>query len=141
MSRSDQSDLRTRRFRLNQEAQLVVSLTSVRKMAQELGFDDTVIGRVSTVLSELGRNIFKYAGRGEIVLTPVDRDSQKGLEIVAHDRGPGIADLDEALKDHFSTSGTLGLGLPGVRRMADEFDIDSMPGVGTTVTVRFWVES
>ncbi len=89
-----------------------------------------------TTVSELARNILKYAGRGTIRLSCYGELGTEGIEIQAEDRGPGIADVEAAMRDHYSTSGTLGLGLPGVRRMMDSFTIDSAPGRGTRVTVR-----
>ncbi|MGD8644289.1 MAG: ATP-binding protein, partial [Chromatiales bacterium] len=80
-----------------------------------------------------------YAGQGQMTLRRVIDQRRRGMEIVAEDKGPGIADKDSALSDHFSSSGTLGLGLPGVRRLMDEFDLESEPGAGTRVTVRKWL--
>jgi serine/threonine-protein kinase RsbT len=93
---------------------------------------------ISTAASELARNIVKYAGSGEIVIRCVDDGLRDGLEIEARDQGPGIKDIEIAMQDHVSGSGTLGLGLPGVRRMMDDFRIDSEPGKGTTVVTTKW---
>jgi serine/threonine-protein kinase RsbT len=131
----------TRRFRLKREVHLVVALSSARALAAELGFDDTITNKICTAVSELGRNIFKYAEHGDLYLVHLDGPRGVGFEVVATDRGPGIDDPEAALRDNFSTQGTLGLGLPGVRRMADDFDLASTPGVGTTVTIRFWREN
>jgi serine/threonine-protein kinase RsbT len=110
------------------------------RRAAELGLDQVTRQKVSTAISELARNIIKYAGgKGAVTIRTVTEEGRSGLEVVAVDRGPGIENLEEALEDHFSSSGTLGLGLPGVRRLMDEFDIQSEPGVGTTVTTRIWV--
>lgn len=110
------------------------------RRAAELGLDQVTRQKVSTAISELARNIIKYAGgKGAVTIRTVTEEGRSGLEVVAADRGPGIENLEEALEDHFSSSGTLGLGLPGVRRLMDEFDIQSEPGVGTTVTTRIWV--
>jgi serine/threonine-protein kinase RsbT len=81
----------------------------------------------------------KYAGTGEVRLRQVEGQLRRGVEIEAIDRGPGIADPDAAMRDHFSSGGTLGLGLPGVERMMDEFWLDSTPGEGTRVTARKWI--
>ncbi len=94
---------------------------------------------IATAVSELARNILKYADSGEIRLRVVAKGFRRGIEVVAEDRGPGISNPDEALKDHFSSSGTLGLGLPGVKRMMDEFQLESAPQQGTRVTVRKWL--
>ena len=114
------------------------SIAEVKKVAGDLGFGDHIQMMIATAVSEFANNIIKYAGRGEIVIKKIARRNRMGIEIVAQDRGPGIANVKEALADHFSSSGTLGLGLPGVQRMMDEFDIQSNPGKGTTVLIRKW---
>jgi serine/threonine-protein kinase RsbT len=90
-------------------------------------------------VSELARNILKYADVGDIVLLPRSGVLKSGIEIRAEDHGPGIGDVELALKDSFTTGRSLGLGLPGVRRLMDEFDIASSPGEGTRVTIRKWL--
>lgn len=102
-----------------------------RSLAGTLGFSSTQATLVASVISELARNIVEYAGKGEIVL---HTDGNASLVVLARDRGPGIADLQAALRPGYSTSGGLGLGLPGVRRIADQFEIESGPG-GTVVTL------
>ena len=94
---------------------------------------------ISTAVSELARNILKYAGRGEIRLRRVDGPAGRGIEIQAEDNGPGIPDPEAAMRDHYSSSGTLGLGLPGVKRLMDEFSLESRVGEGTRVTARKWM--
>ncbi len=106
---------------------------------QEAGFDDTPSRLIATAVSELVRNILKYAGSGELRIRRVKDVGRRGVEIEAADTGPGIADCEAAMCDHFSSGGTLGLGLPGVKRMMDEFSLDSAPGKGTRVTVRKWI--
>ena len=103
------------------------------------GFDETPSRLIATAVSELARNILKYACSGEIRLRQVQGGSGRGIEIEAMDRGPGIADPEAAMRDHFSSGGTLGLGLPGVKRMMDEFSLDSRPGEGTRVTAVKWI--
>jgi serine/threonine-protein kinase RsbT len=103
------------------------------------GFDETPSRLIATAVSELARNILKYAGTGEIRLRQVEGRSGRGIEIEAVDRGPGIEDPEEAMRDHFSSGGTLGLGLPGVRRLMDEFSLESTPGEGTRVTAVKWM--
>ncbi len=103
------------------------------------GFDETPSQMIATAVSELVRNILKYAGTGEIRLRRVKGLGRRGIEIEAVDRGPGIADCEAAMHDHFSSGGTLGLGLPGVKRMMDEFSLESTPGEGTRVTTRKWI--
>jgi serine/threonine-protein kinase RsbT len=113
-------------------------LESVR-YSQEAGFDEAPSQMIATAVSELVRNILKYAGSGEVRLRRVQRPSGGGIEIVVSDHGPGIADLDAAMSDHFSSSGTLGLGLPGVKRLMDDFSMESAPGKGTRVRACKWI--
>jgi serine/threonine-protein kinase RsbT len=106
---------------------------------REAGFDETPSRMIATAVSELVRNILKYAGTGEIRLRRVKGMGCRGIEIEAVDQGPGIADCEAAMRDHYSSGGTLGLGLPGVKRMMDEFSLESTPGKGTRVTARKWI--
>jgi serine/threonine-protein kinase RsbT len=109
-----------------------------RELAAKLGFsggDQTVI---ATAISEMARNILEYARTGQIELGVAHRGSRIGLVVVARDAGPGIADISRAMQDGYSTGHGLGLGLPGVKRLMDEFAIVSAPGEGTCVTVRKW---
>jgi len=103
------------------------------------GFDETPSRLIATAVSELVGNILKYAGSGEIRLCRVKSKGVRGIEIEAIDQGPGIADCEAAMRDHFSSGGTLGLGLPGVERMMDEFSLESTVGEGTRVTARKWI--
>lgn len=121
------------------EVDLVQAVMHVGHLAQQIGFSVTTRARLMTAVSELGRNILKYANEGTILISPIDGPPRRGIQIVATDDGPGIADVDKSMQDHFSTSGTLGLGLPGVQRMMDEFQIVSAPNRGTSVTVRKWL--
>ncbi|MBW2271585.1 MAG: ATP-binding protein [Deltaproteobacteria bacterium] len=107
--------------------------------AQEAGFDETPSRMIATAVSELVRNILKYAGSGELRLRRVKGVGGRGIEIEVIDRGPGIVDCESAMQDHVSSGGTLGLGLPGVERMMDEFSLESTPGEGTRVTARKWI--
>jgi len=109
-----------------------------RRFAEHAGLAEADQWLFSTAVSELARNILKYAGRGEIQLRQLENAKGCYVEICAVDRGPGIADTARALDDHYSTGGTLGLGLPGVRRIMDEFELDSQPGAGTRVVCRKW---
>ena len=109
-----------------------------REFAASAGFssgDQTVI---AVAISEIARNIVSYAKRGEVILQLVTNGERQGVTIIAQDHGPGIADIARALQDGFSTSGGLGLGLPGARRLMDDFEIKSASGVGTTVTMTKW---
>ena len=109
-----------------------------RELAAEAGFssgDQTVI---AAAISEIARNILNYAKRGEVALSVVTNGDRQGVVIVARDQGPGIRDVQRALEDGFSTSGGLGLGLPGAQRLMDEFDVSSAVGQGTVVTMKKW---
>lgn len=107
--------------------------------SREAGFDEAPSRMIATAVSELVRNIIKYAGSGEIRLRKVSKMGVRGIEIEALDNGPGIADCEAAMRDHYSSSGTLGLGLPAVKRMMDDFSLESTPGEGTRVTARKWI--
>jgi len=109
-----------------------------RELATEMGFSPGDATLVATAISELARNIILYAKRGQITLQAIAQSDTRGIAIVARDKGPGIPDLRQALQDGYSTSRSLGLGLPGVRRLMDEFEIESTVNRGTIVTVRKW---
>jgi len=126
------------RVAINSDQDIVAARQRGRALAAGLGFyvvDSTLI---ATAISELARNIVSYARKGEITLKVIQNSSVQGILIVASDDGPGIQDVAQALRDGFSTSGSLGLGLPGVRRLMDEFSIVSQPGRGTRVEVKKW---
>jgi serine/threonine-protein kinase RsbT len=127
------------RLHVADEADLMQAVAHVGRLAKSIGFDEVASAKLMTTVSELARNILKYAERGTVSFARLEGTSGRGVEIVAEDRGPGIADVEQAVKDHYSTSGTLGLGLPGVRRMVDEFELVSKPNQGTSVTVRKWL--
>jgi serine/threonine-protein kinase RsbT len=126
------------RVPVESDTDIVTARQKGRTLATLLGFSSGDATIVATAISELARNIVLYAKRGEIVLSTVDDRGRTGLVIVATDEGDGITDLRQALQDGYSTSGRLGVGLPGVRRLMDEFDIVSKVGTGTTVTVTKW---
>ena len=109
-----------------------------RAKALSIGFSVSEATLIATAISELARNIVSYAGEGTVVLRGVHGAGRVGLVIVASDSGPGIADIAQAVRDGYSSSGGLGLGLPGVRRLMDEFELVSEVGMGTTVTVKKW---
>ncbi|MCC6526344.1 MAG: ATP-binding protein [Polyangiaceae bacterium] len=109
-----------------------------RTMAGELGFSPRDVTLIATAISELARNILQYAGEGEIEVSAIESGQEQGLAVVATDRGPGIENVQRALQRGYSTSGGLGLGLPGVRQLVDDFRIESAPGRGTTVSTQKW---
>jgi len=120
------------------DVDVVTARQTGRDVAAEAGFssgDQTVI---AAAISEIARNILMYAKRGEIILGVVQNGDRQGVVVVARDQGPGIPDVARALQDGYSTSGGLGLGLPGARRLMDDFDLSSAVGRGTTVTMRKW---
>jgi serine/threonine-protein kinase RsbT len=128
------------RVAIKSDQDIVLARQKGRALAAALGFSAVDATLIATAISELARNIVVYARRGEVTLQAVRGTNRKGILIVASDDGPGIPDVRQALRDGFSTSGSLGLGLPGVRRLMDEFEITSQPGQGTTVAARKWKE-
>ena len=126
------------RVPINSDQDIVVARQKGRVLAGELGFSSVDATLIATAISELARNIVSYARTGEIRLKGIHGSSRIGILVIASDDGPGIVDIRQALRDGFSTSGSLGLGLPGVRRLMDEFEITSGPGKGTKVAVKKW---
>ncbi len=124
------------RIEIDDDRDILTARQEGRRMAARIGLAPTDLTLVATAISELARNIVLYADHGEIVLRLVRVDERRALVVLAIDGGPGIANLAQALRDGYSTSGGLGLGLPAVRRLMDDFDIVSSPGHGTTVTFR-----
>jgi serine/threonine-protein kinase RsbT len=122
------------------DVDIVTARMRGRALALRLGFSSPTATLIATAISELSRNILLYAGHGEVLISAVERARRSGIAIVARDDGPGIPDISRAVLDGYSTSGRLGLGIPGVRRLMDEFDIDTRLGAGTTVRVVKWIE-
>jgi serine/threonine-protein kinase RsbT len=120
------------------DTDIVAARQHGRRLAGALGFSSSDATIVATAISELARNIVLYAKRGEIILRAVRRADRSAVIITARDQGMGIADLSRAMQDGYSTSGRLGVGLPGVKRLMDEFDIVSEVGKGTVITVTKW---
>jgi serine/threonine-protein kinase RsbT len=110
----------------------------VREWALSLGFSLVDQTKVVTAASELARNVIDYGGGGDFRIEALNNDSRRGLRLTFSDEGPGIADMEQAMKDGFTTGGGLGLGLGGAKRLVNEFLIDSKPGRGTTVIVVRW---
>jgi serine/threonine-protein kinase RsbT len=118
---------------------IVTARQEGRALAACTGFGATDATLIATVISELARNIVSYAGQGEIILRIVQNNPAKGLMIISRDSGPGIRSVEDAMRDGYSTSGGLGLGLPGVRRLVDEFTIESVLGRGTVLRATKWL--
>jgi len=125
------------RIRIHTDGDIVLARQSAREVADRLGFSRTDLTVIATAVSELARNIVRFAGAGEIVVEPLE-EPRCGVRVVARDTGPGIPDVEQALGDGFSTYHGLGLGLPGARRLMDEFAVVSECGRGTTVTMTKW---
>ena len=127
------------RIKIANDIDVAAASSKALRFGEIAGFNSAKRYMVATVVSELGTNICRYARDGEITVRVIEDETKKGIEIVANDIGPGIADIEAAMQDNFSTSNSLGLGLPGVKRMMDEFKIETEEGVGTKVTIRKWV--
>lgn len=123
---------------ISADADLVIARAEGRALAQRLGFARPDPTLIATAISELARNIVMHVGHGEIIMQPIYEDLRYGLLVIVRDEGQGIADVEAALRDGSSTRGSLGLGLPGARRLMDEFEVDSRQGRGTTVTMKKW---
>ncbi len=126
------------RVAIETEADIVTARQQGRQLAAKRGFSSTEQTLIATAISEVARNIVEYAERGEIILSSVDRDGRLGVVVVARDDGPGIQNTELAMRDGYSTTRSLGMGLPGARRLMDEFDLVSAPGIGTQVTMKKW---
>ena len=126
------------RIAIEREGDIVTARQKGRELAAETGFSGSDLTVIATAISEIARNIVTYAGRGEVILCTVRQGGKHGIQIVAADGGPGIADIELAMRDGYSTGKSLGLGLPGAKRLMDEFEITSTVGRGTTVTMRKW---
>lgn len=128
----------TARVIVSSDLDILTARQEGRALAQSLGLSNSTLTAIATVISELTRNILLYAKRGELIVGVVENNGRQGISVVARDDGPGIPDIQRAMQLGYSTSGSLGLGLPGVRRLMDDFEIVSEVGKGTTITVRKW---
>ncbi|KOO15626.1 anti-sigma factor [Vibrio xuii] len=126
-------------YRIYSESDVMSAVIAIFSLAQNKGFSETEVSEISTSVSELAMNIVKYAQEGVITIRSIEQlDQLQGIKVVATDFGPGIEDISAALEEHYSTGSSLGLGLPGVRRMVDEFEVESELGKGTKVTFIKW---
>jgi serine/threonine-protein kinase RsbT len=126
------------RLAIASDADLVQARAEARALAGELGFSRTDATLIATAISEIARNMVVHADGGEIVLVPTSDDVRSGVEVIARDSGPGIDDVERALQEGSGTGDGLGLGLPGARRVMDEFEIAANDGRGTVVRMRKW---
>lgn len=126
------------RIELNDPADNAQAVCAARRLASRANFDETDQFMIATAVSELATNIIRYAKHGEVTLRIIERESEIGFEIVAQDEGPGIIDLELAMKENVSSGNSLGLGLPSVKRIMDEFHIETQKGVGTMIIARKW---
>jgi serine/threonine-protein kinase RsbT len=126
------------RVAIRSDADVVTARQEARAMGAGLGFSSTDLTLLATAISELARNITTYAGEGEVSLRVLENSGRQGIEVVAADDGPGIDDVELAMQDGFTTGNGLGLGLPGTRRLVDEFELRTQPGGGTRVRVVKW---
>jgi serine/threonine-protein kinase RsbT len=125
---------------IKSDLDIIAARQKGRALAAALEFSPSELTLIATAISELARNIVLYAKRGDVTLRWIERGGMRGILVRASDRGPGIEDVHRVLQGGYSTSRSLGLGLSGVKRLMDEFEIDSKPGAGTRVTVRKWVK-
>ena len=120
------------------DVDIVTARQRGRELAAKAGFSEGDQTVIAAAISEIARNILMYAKRGEVSLSLANHDDRIGVVVIAKDQGPGISDIARALQDGYSTSGGLGLGLPGARRLMDEFDVQSQVGKGTVITMKKW---
>jgi serine/threonine-protein kinase RsbT len=124
--------------RIHSESDIVETRRTVRTAATQLGFGLTDVTRIVTAASELARNVFRYAGSGIMRWQALDTAGRIGIELTFEDRGPGITDIEQAMESGYTSGGGLGMGLPGAKRLMDEFEIASEVGKGTIVTAKKW---
>lgn len=126
------------RVAITHDADIITARQKGRDLALKAGISGSDLTVVATAISEIARNIIVFAERGEVTLSVVEKADRRGLLVIAEDRGPGIPDIAQAMCDGFSTGKSLGLGLPGAKRLMDEFDVRSEVGKGTIVTMTKW---
>jgi serine/threonine-protein kinase RsbT len=129
------------RVPIRDDSDVVVARRRTRELASQQGLSVTEAEALATAVTEIARNIVVHAGYGEILFGLLVDEPRRGVMVTARDNGPGISHIEQALQDGFSTKGGLGFGLPGARRLVDEFEIESTVGAGTTVTLRKWASA
>ena len=127
------------RVHIRSSADIVVARQQGRELASRIGFSNSNLTMIATAISEVARNIVEYAGEGDITVKLIREGNRTGVKIVASDDGPGIADLAAVMRDGFSTGQGMGMGLPGARRLMDDFEISSEIAKGTTVVMKKWL--
>lgn len=127
------------RVRIQCSADIMAARQQGRELASRGGFSSSDLSIIATAISEVAQNIVQYATEGEILITLINDTHKKGVEIVAADQGPGVGDVSMMMRDGYSTGKRLGIGLPGAKRLMDEFEIASEPGKGTTVKMKKWL--
>lgn len=127
------------RVAVDRDADIVMARQQGRQLAMRAGISGSDLAVIATAISEVARNIILYAERGEIILDLAQEGGRRGIIVVARDDGPGIPDIEQAMRDGFSTGKSLGLGLPGAKRLMDEFEITSEIGKGTTIIMKKWM--
>ena len=124
---------------IERESDIVTARQKGRELAAAAGFSSTDQTIIALAISEVARNIVSYAQRGKILLSRLEDGARRGIAIVGYDEGPGIANIELAMQDGYSTTRSLGVGLPGAKRVMDEFELVSAPGKGTTVSMKKWL--
>ena len=133
------SNPKAKKVNISENIDVAYAALSAKNYAKEIGFSKVDQYMISTAVSELARNIFVYAKKGAIHLNLAEEHSKRGIEVVAEDSGPGIQDIGKVMKDYFSTGGTMGVGLPGTKRLMDDFQFDSHRTQGTRIIIRKWI--
>lgn len=123
---------------IQSDLDIVAARMAARDMAKTMGFGAIDQARIATAISELARNIYLYAGEGTVTVGEVQQGARKGLEVICEDEGPGIEDIGLVMQDGYTTSKGMGMGMPGARRLMDDFDVISIVGEGTKITCRKW---
>ncbi len=129
------------RVAIRTDADVVTARQEARTMGASLGFSSTDLTLLATAISEVARNITTYAGEGEVALRVLNAGGRQGIEVVASDNGPGIANVELAMQDGYTTGNGLGLGLPGTRRLVDDVELDTTPGAGTRIRMVKWTRA
>jgi serine/threonine-protein kinase RsbT len=129
------------RVAIRTDADVVTARQEARTMGAALGFSSTDLTLLATAISEIARNITTYAGEGEVELRVRSEAGRAGIEVVATDEGPGIANVELAMQDGYTTGNGLGLGLPGTRRLVDDFELETAPGAGTRIRMVKWTRA